>query len=220
MSDDASRFVRHDGPVPVLDLSSELTHRPPSAVGTNAYGAAVAAVRAAGWPGVVLPEAQVVGVRVLPVVAFTGVWQRLADRVGPERRLVILEAWEAGASLRALGAKRAPEPPAAPLRVVGFISAAPRWDRALHDVATLGGLGAGLVLRSHRPSDLQLLEADASNMWVVADTDAGMTLCVTGRLGPVSTAYRVPATRLIEEGLFAHALDCGAVTPPSGQVTD
>jgi hypothetical protein len=190
--------------MPLLDLSREVTFRRPNDRTGEEFALAVAGVDAAGWGGVVLPAASVLGATVLPVVEFTGARERLADGVGPERSLSTLALWE---SLAADCARLAP---AAPLRIVGFVSAASRWERALAHVQRLAGLGAGLVLRQRRPSALQLLDADAGDVWVAVLHDGSFDVCVRGRTGPITSAFRVPATRLIEEGLFAHAIASGA----------
>lgn len=200
-----TRALGHDGPMPVLDLSLTPTCRRVPARVAAGYAAARAGVESAGWPGVTLPAASVLGVTVFPVVELTGAAERIASGVGPERSLSTLALWE---TLAAGSARTSPAPPA-PVRIVGFVATASRWDRAITQVQDLAGLGAGLVLCQRRPSMLQLLDADASNVWVVTGGEDGFAACVRGRSEPVETAFRVPATRLIEEGLFAHALACG-----------
>jgi hypothetical protein len=190
--------------MPLLDLSHETTYRRSHSCGED-FETAVAGAEAAGWGGVALPAASVLGVTVFPVVAFTGAQERIAEGIGPERSRTTLALWE---SLAADPGASALAPPA-PLRIVGFASTESRWDRALRYVQSLAGLGAGLVLRQRRPSGLQLLDADAENVWVAAQSEGAFELCVRGRVGPVASAFRVPATRLIEEGLFAHAIACG-----------
>ena len=148
-----------------------------------------------------LDEAEVLGARVYPVVRLTGAAERVAAGVGPQRCLATLELWESWSPADGWV-------PPSPVSVVGFVSVAPRWERALRDLACVSGLGAGMVLAAGRPGSLQLLEADASDVWVTAVDDAGHPdVCVRGRVGPVSTASRVAATRLIEEGMFAHVLE-------------
>lgn len=201
-----TRTLRHDGPMPLLDLSREATfRRPPSHAGEE-YAFASAGATAAGWGGVTLPAASVLGVTVFPVVKFTGAQERLAAGAGPERSLSTLALWE---SLAAEPDVPGLVPPA-PLRIVGLVSTASRWDRAMTNVQALAGLGAGLLLRQRRPSALQLLDADADDVWVVVQHEAGFDVSVRGRIGPVASAFRVAAHRLIEEGLFAHAIACGA----------
>lgn len=197
--------------MPLLDLSRAVTFRPPNGRATEEFALAVAGVDAAGWAGVVLPVASVLGVTAFPVVEFTGARERLAEDTSPERSLSTLALWE---SLSA-GNGEVPRAPAAPLRIVGFVSVATRWDRALTSVQSLAGLGAGMVLRQRRPSTLQLLDADADDVWVATTNDGAFEVCVRGRRGPIASAFRVPATRLIEEGLFAHAVACGAFDEPA-----
>ena len=192
--------------MPLLDLSRETTYRRPHCRAGEGFAIAAAGAAAAGWGGVTLPAASVLGVTVFPIVQFTGARERIDGGVGPQRSLTTLALWE---SLAADHGSASLAPPA-PLRVVGFASTASRWDRALAYVQALAGLGAGLVLRQRRPSALQLLDADAEDLWVAAISDGGVEVCVRGRAGPIASAFRVPATRLIEEGLFAHAIACGA----------
>lgn len=199
--------IGDDDLMPVLDLSYEPTYRREPGGAHEAFGSVAAAIRAASWPGVVLPAASVLGATVFPVVELTGARNRVADGVGPQRSLTVLALWEACA---ADPATKSSAPPA-PLRIVGFASAAPRWDRAMRSMHDIAGLGAGLIVRARKPSTWQLLDADAEDVWVVAGSAGDATLAVRGRTGPLGTACRVPATRLIEEGLFAHALACGAV---------
>lgn len=199
--------MRHDGRMPVLDLSYEPTNRPARGIDAAAFDTVAAAVAAAGWPGVLLPAVCVVGVTVFPVVELTGARERVRTGVGPERSLSTLALWE---SLNA-GAPNRGGVPLAPVRIVGFVSSAPRWDRALASVHAVAGLGAGLVLRSRRPSPLQLLDADADDLWVVSGAHETPEVLVRGRIAAPSSLRRVPATRLIEEGLFAHALACAAI---------
>lgn len=200
-----TKTLRHDGPMPLLDLSYEPSFRRPRGNPEAAFRAAVMGVQAAGWRGVALPAASVLGITVIPIVEFTGADARISSGAGPERSLTTLALWESFAAGRTTNSA-----PPAPLRIVGFVSAAQRWDRALAYVQALAGLGAGLVVRQRRPSTLQLMDADADDVWVVAQTDGEPELCVRGRSGRLASAHRVPATRLIEEGLFAHALACGA----------
>lgn len=206
-----------DGLVPVLDLGPQTTYRRLTPTETRARqtvpASVEAAVRAAGWPGIVLPKAQVLGVLVYPVVRFTGAAARLSAGQGPQRRLEILESWEAWSGEES--------PPEAPLRVLGFVSCQKLWSTAVEGVRCLSGLGAGMVIRRRCPPTMALLDADATGVWVVqvrAHDPVSAVACdraqvlVTGRFGALSTAQRVPATRLMEEALFAHALHFGALT--------
>lgn len=208
MPSDPSRSLRKDAQVPVINLSYDMRSRPSDPHGTPRLQVATLAARTARWPGVVLPEADVLGMRVFPVVELTGASYRVHAGVGPQRCLTTLAIWES------FGPDRVPTQhgaPPSPVRVVGFVSLAARWERALRDLQAVAGLGAGMVVRTRHPSPLQLMDADASGVWVVVDRRAEVSLSVTGRAGPVQTAQRVPATRLMEEGLFAHALNCRAV---------
>lgn len=192
--------------MPLLDLSREATFRRPPIHAGEEFVLASAAADSAGWVGVTLPAASVLGVTVFPVVELTGAHERIADGVGPERSLSTLALWEALAADRSAPGLAPP----APVRIVGFVSTVNRWDRALAHVQALAGLGAGLVLRHRRPSALQLLDADADGVWVASKGEHEFDVLVRGRSGPVASAFRVAAHRLIEEGLFAHALACGA----------
>lgn len=195
--------------MPVINLSYDMRLGPSDPDGTPRLQVAALAAHTARWPGVVLPEAEVLGVRVFPVVELTGASCRVHAGVGPERSLTTLALWES------LGPDRVPTQhcaPPSPVRIVGFVTFAARWERAFRDLQAVAGLGAGMVVRTRHPSPLQLMDADASGVWVVVDGRAERSLSITGRGGPVQTAQRVPATRLIEEGLFAHALNCRAVS--------
>lgn len=206
----APRGLGQDGQMPILDLSSTIRYRP----ARPEVGLQVArkAALAAGWRGVVLPEAEVVGAKVYPVVEFTGADQRLRAGEGPQRCLATLEMWETWSDWGRGCGLTVREVPPAPLRIVGFVSLTSRWERALQSVCAVSGLGSGLVARSRRPRGLQLMDADASNVWVVGvDNYGAAVVWVRGRSGPVESAARVPATRLMEEGLFAHAVACAAI---------
>ena len=198
----AAASLRRPVSVPLVGVSAEARYVRERASTHAEYELARRATAAAGWPGVVLPEAVVLGLRVFPVVLPTGAAARIHNSSRPELSLTTLAAWElCGAS--------ALEP--SPLGIVGFVSAGRRWADALSAVGPLGGLGAGLVARSTPLSTLQVLEADALDLWAVSpDARGGLTLQVTGRRGPVPTARRTPATRQVEEHLFGHALRSGA----------
>lgn len=193
--------------VPQLGLGPRVSRRRvPSVRNGVGYECAQRAMTAARWRGELLPLAEVLGVLVYPVVEYTGAATRLEQRSEPERCLMTLELWETLAT----SAERAAAPPA-PLRIVGFVASNGSWRQALRQVEAVAGLGAGLIARPGRATRMQALEADATDMWVVdgtADCNAGR-LVVRGRQGPVSTARRVPATRLMEEGLFEHAVESG-----------
>lgn len=200
-----NRF-RQDDRVPVLDLSPRIRYRrPPSGAAPQPVGPGSRvqqAVTAAGWPGVALPAADILGSVVVPVVSFTGARQRVTADQEPMLDLEILDTWEVMPT---------EETPAAPLQIVGFVATARRWRTAVEQVRSLAGLGAGLVVTTRRPSTLSMLDADASGIWVVGAPPAEPLprLWVTGRTGPAATARRVTATRMMEEALFAHSLDNG-----------
>lgn len=189
--------------MPVLDLSPQIGYRRARPIGasTEVLGKVLSVGR---WPGTALPPVQVLGSVVVPVVSFTGASARVAAGQGPLLHMETLEAWELMA---------APGTPPSPLRIVGFISTAPGWSRAIEQVRSLAGLGAGMVLSRSRATALPLLDADATGVWVVGipPCEPEPALWVTGRVGPATTAVRTPATRVIEEGLFAHALEQGLV---------
>jgi len=160
----------------------------------------------AGWWGETLPLAEVLGVLVYPVVEQTGARQRLEAGPGPVGVMESLELWELIES-DALGSA-----PPSPVRIVGFVASDLHWRGAINQLGAVEGLGAGLVVRGHRATRLQRLEADAAELWLLEGAlTTAPTLTVRGRRGPVPTSRRVVATRLMEEGLFAHALACGAL---------
>jgi hypothetical protein len=202
------RRAGHHVPVTVLDISQ---HRARSPRGWRPVPDAVRhAVVVSGWSGIVLPEIKVLGAVVYPVVELTGARSRIQVGIGPQQCLAVLEMWEVWAQSAGDAARRLSDSPPAPLRITGFVSASRPWHRALSDLFAVAGLGAGMLVRSRKPTALHLMEADASDVWAVtADPSRNATVWVAGRHGPVATASRVPATRLIEEGLFAHALDAG-----------
>lgn len=200
--------VGQDDRVPVLDLSPRIVHRRARGSVDSAAGWGVqlgGVLYAARWVGTVLPPADILGSVVLPVVSFTGAPERLRTGQGPMLDLETLDVWETMPT---------DQTPAAPLRIVGFIATATRWSTAVEQVRSLAGLGAGMVVTSRARSSLSLLDADATGVWVVGapPCEPAPRLWVTGRVGPAATATRVTATRMMEEALFAHALDCGLVS--------
>jgi hypothetical protein len=160
----------------------------------------VAAVSAAGWPGRVLPQRRVWDVLVYPVVEFdqTTAAQRLANGDGPEMSLWTLGLWQHWP------AETQWQPPVCPVRVVGVVSDAP-WRRAVDRVRQLEGLGAGLVV-TRRPSQWNLLEADASEVWVCRVRPGASEILVRGRSGPVPTAVHTTHERKVSEQLFAELI--------------
>lgn len=199
------RDPRKDGQMLVLDLAPEITYRRRTPHGPS-LAVVTAAVGRARWPGTVLPPVEVHGVVAYPVVRFSGARERLAAGVGPQMALDVLGAWEAGVS--------GGQSPAAPLRIVGFVSTAVRWAVAVEAARSVCGLGAGMVLRRSRPTALQLMDADATGVWVAGTTRASdlPEVWVQGRVGAARRATRAPAHRRMEEGLFAHALACAAIS--------
>lgn len=191
--------------VPVLDLSPRLTYRRQPQAPHPDQDLLPGALRVAGWDGVALPPAEVLGSLVVPVVSFTGAHARLRHSQGPTLHLETAEVWEVMPTTAT---------PPAPLRIVGFVSTASRWGRALEQVRCLYGLGAGMVLSRRRTPSLQLMEADATGVWVIGapPCEPQPRLWVTGRQGPVPTARRTVVTRLMEEALFGHALHHGLVS--------
>ena len=191
--------VGHDGRVPVLDLSPRISYCSSRGGMLLPRGELNKALEVARWPGVALPAAKVLGSVVIPVVAITGARERVKRGQGPLLDLETLDAWEAMFDGGV---------PAAPLRIVGFVSTAHRWSAAIEQVRSLGGLGAGMVISRARAHALPLMDADATGVWVVGvpPCEPQPRLWVTGRVGSVPTARRTAATRLMEEALFAHAL--------------
>ena len=201
-ADNGPRRDGHNGRVPVTDLSSyplRLSRRPAPTVGLRSVAVAV---ETATWPGVVLPPAEILGGVVYPVVEFADVRERLSTFVGPQRCPTTLQIWEAWPEMGY----------GAPLRIVGFVAAIDRWGAAVTAASRTRGLGAGMIYAQHRPSDLDLLDADASGLWVLGGEPT--ELLVAGRSGPVPSATRTLTTRVMEERLFAHALKAGMV--PAG----
>lgn len=188
-----------------LDLSATVQSRQKAEYRCEDLATIQQAVEVVDWRGHVLPGANVLGAAVYPVVEFTGALERMRTGEGPQRCLTTLEMWEAW------GTELLHVPPR-PLQIIGFVSVTANWYRALRDILAVAGLGAGMLLRHQAITDIQLLDADATHTWVVQAHGASpVSLRLPGRIGPVPTATRVPATRLMEEGLFAHALLCGAI---------
>lgn len=160
----------------------------------------------AGWWGETLPLVEVLGVLVYPVIEQTGAARRIEVGPGPVSSMDSLELWEV---IESGGLGTAPP---SPVRIVGFVASALTWRSAVTQLGAVEGLGAGLVVRGYGATRLQRLEADAAELWMVeGGRTAAPTLTVRGRSGPVPTSRRIAATRLMEEGLFAHALACGAL---------
>lgn len=189
-----------DGRMPLLDQTSTVVRPGIPPGGASPLAKVQRAVEAAGWPGFVLPATNVLGVRVVPVVELSGAVERLRRGQGPVRDLETLGLWEVMPT---------PDTPPPPLRIVGFVATATRWDRALEQARSLSGLGAGMVLTARRTRSLSLMDADATGVWVVGipPVEPEPRLWVTGRAGPSATARRVTTTRQREESLFAHALE-------------
>lgn len=187
-----------DDRMPVVDQPAASVR--PSARRVPSLPGVERVLEAAGWPGRALPATRVLGVHVVPVVELTGAAERLNRGQGPTLDLETLELWEVMPT---------PATPPAPLRIVGFVATAMRWDRALDQARSLSGLGAGMVLTPRRTKSLSLMDADATGVWVVGlpPVESEPRLWVTGRTGPSATARRVTTTRQREESLFAHALD-------------
>lgn len=159
----------------------------------------------AGWWGETLPLAEVLGVLVYPVVEQTGAARRIEEGPRPVSSMDSLELWEL-IETDALGSA-----PPSPVSIVGFVASARHWRSAISQLEAVEGLGSGLVVRGRCATRLQRLEADAAEIWMIERGQTTPTLTVRGRVGSVSTSRRVAATRLMEEGLFAHALECGAL---------
>lgn len=153
-----------------------------------------AAVAAAAWDGVLLPEMSILSKTSHPVVRLTaGTSRRLRDGVGPVHDGYALDMWESW-----------PEQvnvfPPAPLEIVGFVGVGPA-KRALGTVLPMRGLGAVmLVTNSIRPS--QAAEADMRDVWLMVKD----RLAVAGNPGPAASARRITMTRVVEELLFAAML--------------
>lgn len=169
--------------------------------------AIMAGVRAAGWPGTVLPKKSIGGYRVYPVVQIDQqAWkERLASGHGPELSRSTLAIWEGWAP--DLG----PMPPRPALSIVGMVSDAPP-KTALAALWTLSGTGSGLLVCTGRrgPTTQTLMECDLQEISVAWVPTAGEPrLMLQGRKGPVATARRIVLTRYDEEELFQWALTTG-----------
>lgn len=199
-----SSGLGQDGWMPVLDQPAASLRSRGVPRGAPPRAGVEGVLEAADWPGRPLPATHVLGVHVVPVVELTGAVERLNRGQGPVRDLETLELWEVMPTT---------DTPPAPLRIVGFVATASRWDRALDQARSLSGLGAGMVLTPRRTRSLSLMDADATGVWVVGlpPVEPEPRLWVTGRTGPSATARRVTTTRQREESLFAHALDHGLV---------
>lgn len=156
-------------------------------------------LKAARWPGVALPPTMIFGSVVIPVVSYTGARRRVERGEGPVLDLETVGIWETFPT---------PSTPPSPLRITGSIATAKARASAVRQVTSLSGLGAGMVISRRHLKPIFLLDADASGVWIVgispAEPDA--RVWVTGRVGAVATARRVPLTRLIEEALFGLVL--------------
>ncbi|WP_207549173.1 DUF1643 domain-containing protein [Mycobacteroides chelonae] len=171
--------------------------------------AVIEGVKAAGWPGIVLPQMRMGGYLVYPVVDINRqAWdERLAAGHGPELERSTLKIWEGWAP--DLG----PMPPPTVLSITGLVSTA-RPQAALNALTFLGGAGGGLIVAtgSRGPSRTTLMECDIEDIgmaWVPAGGEP--RLLVKGRDGPVATARRITLTRHAEEELFQWALTTEAI---------
>ncbi|MFI9538308.1 hypothetical protein ACIG56_34385 [Nocardia fusca] len=163
-----------------------------------------AAVRAAGWRGIVLPRTKVSDYTVHPVITIDArVW---TDRVTAEHRpeldrstLTLWESWTDD-----LGAP----PPRPAVSIVGFVSTTTRPAAALETLDELAGYGAGLWIAAgaRPPRTLTLAEFDLAGLWVVHTRPTRTSVLVHGRHGPIHTAQRGVALRHKEELLFDQAL--------------
>jgi hypothetical protein len=172
-----------------------------------------AAVREAGWPGVVLPRTKVSDYTVHPVIIIDPrAWaDRMTTGQRPELDRSTLALWEAWTG--DLGAP----PPRPAVSIVGFVSTTTRPAAALETLDALAGYGAGLWIATgaRRPRTLTLAEFDLAGIWVVHVHLNQAGVLVHGRRGPVHTAQRGVAVRHKEELLFARALD--SAHAPAGQ---
>jgi len=162
--------------------------------------AVIAGVKAAQWPGIVLPRKRIGGSLLYPVVTINEqAWcDRIAQECGPEYELSTLHLWESWTS--DLG----PMPPAPAVSIVGFVS-----DGRPHDARRALGvtcsLGAGMIVRpgERRPSNMTRFECDVAGLALVWAPPCGAAeLLVRGRGGSVATARRSHISRYFEELLF------------------
>jgi hypothetical protein len=168
-------------------------------------GIAVAVSRV--WSGVLLAPTRVSGRLVRPVVRVlpAGI-ERIRAGSGPELDRSTLALWE---SWRA---DMGEQPPARPVRVVGFL-VEDRWRAAVSTAVRLAGFGASLMVRRSAPRHLRSAEADYHGITVVlVDRDGTAEVAVRGRSGPVPGAVRTTAVRHLEERLFDRLLDQGGTT--------
>ncbi len=158
----------------------------------------LAAHEALGWGGVVLPQVQMSGGVVHPVVSWrAGASARMSCGPEPMMSRAVLVAWEV-------------DGPESAVRIVGFLhvgSPAAGIDR-LKAVAAYGP-GAMVVAAVARVGRWTMAEADVAGISVVEARCGGVRVALPGRRAPLPTARRSVATRLREEQLFDWALRAG-----------
>jgi hypothetical protein len=183
-----------------------MNHRQESATGTHAEDLR----RAAGtleWPGVLLPQARILGRRINPVVAIDldAHAARAHAGVGPMLDHDTLTIWEWPQSRDTA--------PASPLQLIGVIITARSWRRGLSAARDWRGFGRSAVLLP------QLLD-DEDEAWQLEFAFAGVglltaTAASSMQLGaPAATTRQYPARRRVldrwvEETLYAHAIAAG-----------
>ena len=173
------------------------------------------AVAAWGWSGVVLPETQVFGCRVHPVVVVDVEVHR--DRVaagqGPQLDGDTLAMWEWPEFTGA------PQPA---LHLTGMVIAVRRsWAGAVQEAMSLRGFGGAAVLDPNRsggprggPGRAVVWEADVHGVGLAvttstpdADTVPAVEVLTPAESGRRPLARRRTADRWLEEVLYRHALD-------------
>lgn len=176
------------------------------------------AVQLLGWRGVVLPELELFGSRVTPVVelALDVHRARLADGYGPQLDDETLTVWEWPES-----APRAPRPA---VSLSGLLcSARGRWRPALIEAVRWRGFGPSAVLLTGAGTETEPVPADGLAEFAVRGVglvaagcgeSASPVVRLIAAPEPGRAARRRTVDRWVEEFLYQRALDLGLYAYP------
>lgn len=158
-----------------------------------------------GWDGVVLPELELLGCRVVPVVSCRDDVHRdrLASGDGPQHDCDLLELWE--------WPEAAGTVPASALSLTGILVRTRSCRRGLSIAHTWRGFGAATVLTGQVDVDEACwLEFRLPGVGLVLVPSSGCpTLAVGAPLGRQAPARRRALDRWVEEALYEHAIATG-----------
>ncbi|MFD7159047.1 hypothetical protein ACFV9C_30930 [Kribbella sp. NPDC059898] len=173
-----------------------------------------AAATAAGWDGLVVVGARLLGLNVSAVVEMLPAgWQRASAAYGAILDRPTLSVWEVLASTgmesRSDGSDLGD--PGRPVRIQAFVSTRP-WRQAIDDLRQLNGVAPGIVVRRVAPDRVAMADADYHGLTVVAVSNNTSRVVVQGRRDRLETAGRTVTVRLLEETLFGLALERGLLT--------